>query len=41
MTDPKIILGTTNIKKLDLLAKKKPQSILIYSKRGLGVNIAS
>lgn len=41
MTDPKIILGTTNIKKLDLLAKKKPQSILIYSKRGLGVNVAS
>ena len=41
MTDPKIILGTTNIKKLDLLAKKKPQSILIYSKRGLGINIAS
>lgn len=41
MTDPKIILGTTNVEKLDLLAKKKPQSILIYSKRGLGVNIAS
>lgn len=41
MTDPKIILGTTNIEKLDLLTKKKPQSILIYSKRGLGVNIAS
>lgn len=41
MTDPKIILGTTNIEKLDLLTKKKPQSILIYSKRGLGVNVAS
>ena len=40
MTDPKIILGTTNIEKLDLLTKKKPQSILIYSKRGLGVNVA-
>ena len=41
MTDPKIILGTTNVEKLDLLAKKEPQSILIYSKRGLGVNVAS